>query len=744
MKTAECLSLVIATLGFTTFGSAVTLDSVGDYKTMTTGSYWSNGVAPTDAGASGQDYYILNKFNVQVPWYNSYTFYCNSMTWGDSGTQIAMIKRKTTMTFMNEGLKIVNIRMDDWDDSALTIAGPVSFSGNKISSFYGARANANHYTFTGKVSADSESGFALYRSTAENDKYYGMTFTGDLTDFRGKMQLGDCARLELAANTMAGSIEFNGTENCRSVLAHRAGSTGLTIGGFSTTSTSGAAIEFTANCELGSCQSLVVTDYCQIAGSVEMRMLSEVDTTGTKAAKYKVFQAPAGTTLSASMFTFVPPAGANSADYALQVEGNVLYVQHLRQVTISRIGEYLDSSESWSDGEAPHEDADYLSSTDNPKQMRTPSQTTSPWVFAGKSLVVNSVGQNMVLQAWDQTINNLTLYTELQMDNWHPADKSLNAFSANGTRRLGGSIVLNGGNLKLVTNLDIYLQVNATISGESQLQVVPAGTVDSKDGTFFVEFAGDNRAFTGILNVYSATAMTKGTVILFRNANNLGGNPASYKYNAINIASERITFRPLETTVLENMNRGFDIFYPVTFDTPEGVTLTEKQILRHRNAKADIIKKGLGKLILADVPVFLEADRPSIRIEEGSFEAGTLEACEGCSVVFGGKAKLSVPDPNLAGTGIATYGLKNTTAGTPIIVLSDDGKLHVDASAVPQGFVVPFLTVSSEEAAKLRNKIVIDKPGTGLMGIVLEKTVDVGTVTFCVKVCHQGLLVVFR
>ena len=406
-------------------------------------------------------------------------------------------------TFQNgtTGLVLVRVGVDDWTAGTKTyyVNGPVTFkdtwcngqSGRYAYDFGGGKpgANAVVQNFTGKVNCDSG---AAVRIACNSTARHGMGFTGDLSGFYGTMEAGQSGFLLIGP--ASGSATIPGTVKASSPtsrITHSSGSSGFSVGNLELAD--GATIDFTANRNAGTCQSIAVTGSYVQSGMVNLELTAETyDGSPVDVVRYPVIIAPAGTVLDETKFTCSAPGVRIVVDEDGENRPTV-YVERNAYVTRVSGQEYSSLATTWSDNLVPHGNADYYSGAIDDKNFRL--HAGNGYVSPVSSLTI--ANRTAIMQFTDMTIYNVILAATVDFANWHDGDKSTNTqYAAGGTKHLRGKINLANYNLTYSTTANVYFIIDSDISGTGRLNV-------NKNDNFpvYLELTGDN-TFTGIQNNY--------------------------------------------------------------------------------------------------------------------------------------------------------------------------------------------------------------------------------------------------
>jgi len=723
------------------------VDSTG-LTTLKNGTYWSDGIAPSDSAAAGHQFEVTLTSGFHTP--GDTIFYCDSLTFGSSSKAIPMYFKEGSWTFQDNstGLIFVRATVSDWTPGTTTysINGPVTFddawcdgqSGRYACDFSSDKSTANGivHAFTGKVNCDSGAAVRTRLTSAADGRWYGMSFSGDLSGFYGTMESGLSGMIELGA--ASGTTALPGTVKASSSTSRirlSEGSDGLSVGTLDLAD--GATILFSANRNAGTCQTITVADSFVQAGKVNLIMTETYTGGALDEVRYPVIVAPANTVFDETQFTcscFGQPvrlvAGENGSGLP------TLYAVRNPVVTRNSGKLYSNQAETWSDNQTPHGNADYYSGSNAGTYMRLDA-STSPYISPVPLLMIANA--STVMQVKDMTVSNVILKANATFENWHDGDKSTNTqYASGGTRWLRGNIDKAGYNLTFQSSLPIYFIFDCNISGGGQL------VLKNVANSVYVELTGNN-TFTGIQNTFnniSPSDFGGGIHVCFHDVKNLGGNPSSFVYNA-NIIGDYVTYKALSTTTLNRMNRGIDV-EEAAFEVVDGATLTIAQKIRFASGKA-LHKFGAGTLCLAGELNRNLNSAPRIEVENGGIMAGSTNSFIGTTLAFSGDGHVVV-DVDAIGD-VAQYGIFNTTSSTPFEA-NDSGVIPVKLANLPDEStgvgVYPIMTVNATAASAIRGKISVAKPMKGINARVAETESADGTVTFSAVVAHTGFVMTFK
>ena len=414
------------------------------------------------------------------------------------------------------------------------------------------------------------------------------------------------------------------------------------------------------------------------------------------------------------------------------------------------------STNVWSDGRPPHNDADYLSRY----QFYTYGNVSSTECrFDMKSLTIsatelwlsirNATFPKLTLEAASLESNNGSLTSSSPLNNIYASEIHIRAGTLGNMRPYGGS------------TFNVY----APITGGGIFQTLNRGTarpsgVDTNFGNSTLNLMQASPDFTGKIRTwkyqngtypYSLEDSTKlGIAVPLA----LGGPLDTFMFDALEL-NVFGCLKPLASMTLDTANRGIFVNW-------FGRMLVESNLVFHVNERltmgGTLEKMGAGTLWLgaSAAPMFTGTqlvDPPSaagadgtnlVRVLEGALGATTTNAVDGLALSFAEGGKLAV---DLAATGdMATYGLYNKK-GT----VTFDGANLVVAISPPEEFAcatVGVLTVPTAQAVAFLDtgtpRFVADAPKNCRTRFSYDEDVGTGLTTFKVTVARAGMTVIFR
>ena len=414
------------------------------------------------------------------------------------------------------------------------------------------------------------------------------------------------------------------------------------------------------------------------------------------------------------------------------------------------------STNVWSDGQTPHDDADYLSryqfySYGNVSSTECRFNMKSLTISATELWLANRDARfpKLTLEAASLESNNGSLTSSSPLNNIYASEIHIRAGTLGNMRPYGGAIFnvyapLTGGGIFQTLNRGTAKPFNVNTNyGNSTLNLMQASP----------DFTGKIRTwkYAGGTYPYSLEDSTKlGIAVPLA----LGGPLDTFMFDALELNLFGC-LKPLASMTLDTANRGIFVNW-------FGRMLVESNLVFHVNSRltmgGTLEKMGAGTLWLgastapkftgaqlADPPSAAGADGTNlVRVLEGAFGATTTNAVDGLALSFAEGGKLAV---DVAATGdVAAYGLCNKK-GT----VSFDGANLTVAISPPEELsyaTVGVLTVPTAQAAAFLDngtpRFVADASKNYRTRFSYEEDVTAGLTTFKVTVARAGMTVIFR
>ena len=362
----------------------------------------------------------------------------------------------------------------------------------------------------------------------------------------------------------------------------------------------------------------------------------------------------------------------------------------------SAVSSCCTNASSWQSGEAPHPGLSYMANNGSGglsayPVVRTPFETSTPYVFPGDALVLGS-GGNLFLCSRDTTFGRLELGSNVKTP-----------LSLNGVPTvLRGKIRLRPSSDTWPQTFEAYFQglntIAAEVSGPGTMHVT--GRASSSKPYGDIELTALNTNFTGRIWVHVVQGNKPNGEdewaherVFVTDARNLGGPLAAFKADALELADYTV-LQPRNDVDLNVANRGVTITGNACFTVPEGVTLTVSNDITYNGA---LKKKGPGVLAL-NGNARTGGETASLAVAEGFLRVGSTNALNGVTVSFADGARLIV-DPAATGD-VASFGAVDLSAapfGGTLPVAFKLPELEEGGTHVYRGVAV--CTVASRAAA---------------------------------------------
>lgn len=500
--------------------------------------------------------------------------------------------------------------------------------------------------------------------------------------------------------------------------------------------------------------------------------------TGTaQTASIPFMSVPEGTAIHDGLFEYKPVSGGlpNIVVSSETVDGKIsLGVAKKEIVTVTVRDSSANGGSSfketktsnWSDGRQPHSGADYvvgLSGCGN--QLMTADTTGAAraadgaCMFAGDSFTV--LGGTLALcDVYLNVFSNLTVV----------AGGTISAFTAPGRVN-----VLRGNTLTLLPSTSssaliscqngAWLVVENELLGSAALDICRHSNGSSMHACL-IDLRALNTNYTGRITLacggwrtgtnWEGNNMSKQVTLCVRDACNLGGQLASFTYDALRVRDCQILSVTNDVAFTEQ-TRGLFIDGCARFNVSSGNTLTLAQPLTFAGK---LRKEGAGTLALGGTVAFT-ADRLSdpdgldgtnvLEVVEGSVKPLSKTAADGLAFSFASGTSLAL-DIAPSNADMAQYGLYDVKADAPVTLAEGMSTLPVtlntDGIAEPAPvYEVALATVKDRTlATALKGQLSVTKPWPNYVAeLSLRDNPDDGnSCTVVARIRLAGLTVIFR
>ena len=521
--------------------------------------------------------------------------------------------------------------------------------------------------------------------------------------------------------------------------------------------------------------SIVVTNTFSCTGKVLVDV-SQISTTKTAAGRTAVvLTVPDSSDMDETMFALDDVSEAAYGN--LKVADNGDGTKSLKVVfhpvvtqTVSDGGTHQSRQNSslldkthWSDGELPHDGADYFVNRISNTAVHLHTPLDIDYVFPGESLTFDSW---CYMYSWGRSFtckkllfkNNSRIY----MGN--------NGGVTAATRFDGGEICLAAGVVRVASwnNIGKPVVIASVLTGAAEMKLSGVDSTSSPRGETYLSALNTNFAGTITVdlagnNQPSVSAGDSMCQTLFVNdGRNVGGPLASFNCKALSLSqyARLVVTNATLVTFEDGVNRGIFIGDVGRLVSAEGQTMCVKRPL---TVDGNLCKEGAGVLELASEVGFLadgvrtdvipeDASKRLLSLKEGVLKVSHADAVNGLTVQASTGTKIRL-DVDATDTELVAYGIRNTKTTTPFA--AGDGatdvtiELALDELPRFKTKTLAFMTVREDCAATMRSLVKIRKTDT-LRGYAVHVTqsseeIDgVASVVFTAELKYKGFVASFR
>ena len=415
----------------------------------------------------------------------------------------------------------------------------------------------------------------------------------------------------------------------------------------------------------------------------------------------------------------------------------------------------LTNAANWSNDDVPREGTNYIVNGQYSKLLRTLSNTSLDYEFAGDSLTVYSYSANKGA--------SLFLFCH---SFYVPLFCSISAQIAGGSSvpvaiLRADKMQFVGTTNTVTVQIGGYVELNGPIYGSGVITMKGNSSYGS-NGRVWLN--GDNSNYKGKIRLSVGNATPNDTSIFqtlyVANGNNLGGARDSFAYDALRLEAYGLLCTTNgSVTLASGLNRGMYVNGVGRLRSEAGQTLSVNWPV---TLNGTLRKEGAGNLLLGGEALFTPvdgvpaatptADANIVTVKAGGIGVTAAESLDGMALQFAPGSKLVC----CAGTedaDLAARGLVNTKAATPFAVVDGLEKIPVEivSDAPPAGdnFTMAVATVPSAQAASVQGLlgwVKVPSAWKGYRASWTEPVVDAeaGTTTLKVKVCITGMRIIFR
>ena len=409
---------------------------------------------------------------------------------------------------------------------------------------------------------------------------------------------------------------------------------------------------------------------------------------------------------------------------------------------------YNHPEEYWSDGNFPTAGKDYLISA----QLLF-RYNTNPYVFPGRTCVVNARVVGMYSDVRDITFSNL----------YFCGNSSFRPMSDAATYRVRGKITLvkTGSAIARICLRNQHdFGLAADMHGNNTLGIFfhdiatpPSYSASRMNVT--CRLTGDNVNYKGkifVATTNDAYLCSNGSVVAFDREHtatlrvtapkNLGGPLDAFAYDALTISNQcRLAIDA--TATFDDLTRGWNFPRTAYLFVADGATATCRNTL---TIGGELVKEGEGALLLEAKPV-LSGGEAALTVTNGVLAVGVSDALDNLPTAFAAGTALgldmSSADATFAAKGLVLADTSIAVAVAPLpVVLYGMPAQPEDAV----GTEYPLLTYAAEQAETIAATYVLRNPypQTGYTVLLSEAANGDGTVTLKARVHVRGTRVIVR
>ena len=388
----------------------------------------------------------------------------------------------------------------------------------------------------------------------------------------------------------------------------------------------------------------------------------------------------------------------------------------------------------WSDGQWPHEGADYLV-IGSGMYLRTWSQyRLAPWTFPGRSLTIADGACFINLIADDLASAGIVA-------NYRLAGGTLANAKSTDAHFLGTFEAVAGTTSRIEGGISkkLYLQ-DGSLTGSGNLVFAGAG-FNATEGTTILDL--DKSAFTGKIAVGLGFAASDSKHELLRIGGSFGTALPAFAADGVDLGEYATIEATSPLTVAADSNRGVTVHDVVRFaPTVANPIVIETPVVNNGTIRVT----GDGALSLAGT--MTSAANAAVSVEAGTLCLAGSGAVAGSKLVFAAGTKLEIAldsaDAALCATGIDLSALDDPIA----LDASFGGKLPftvVNAGA-KENFTSAILTCSAAAADAVRAMLPTTISLKGFVPAAVQERTDptTGAVTFFVELARPGFLLQLR
>lgn len=426
----------------------------------------------------------------------------------------------------------------------------------------------------------------------------------------------------------------------------------------------------------------------------------------------------------------------------------------------------LTNAASWSDGQVPHRDAEYLVRV--ACTLRTPEEHSKDETkmtmprFSGEALTIDS--GVLSLRQGHFTVSNLHMKAGTKL-------AYMNAYQAqlHGRLEVASTDDSSVGNFVTVDayyrSIYDYQVMDAEIFGKGNIVWKGRSTSGVPEGAIKITSINENWTGTSTVTIDDAGVKSDGKSVpsdqhcmslYLTDGRNLGGALAAFDYKALTLEQmSQLVFADKNVTLSEPTRGLFIKGKGGRFSVENGLSATILPSITYGGVAG---KTGRGMLALGGEALFVDGKATTLpvsgsnvfNVAEGDLKVLNKDACNGLALSFAVGSRL-VLDLEPSDENLRKYGLVNTKGDCAMVSVADGYSLPVvldlggRTCPTDMEMRLGLFTLGSHDAAKvLMDRLSVAKPCKGYgVKTSLADNPD-GSTTIVADVCSLGLLLIVR
>jgi len=746
--------------------------------------YWTANDGKGSVGASGaeldpEDYYLVENWKVMYTTVSqaantTYHFKGKKLILGELGKlsgylEIHTYTGTTVCYFDNEGLELANgwikangyMRREHPIDGSITVTAPAS------SPFLlGAHNRYTNMTLTvkGPITGASTTGLRVVDtiggSTATN---VVVKLVGDCSGYNGSITVTNVlprtsdifgSALSLASVSMPGSVVVKNN----GILRTASNTDIATVGSLSFEPGSCIALQ------AGTVSSELTNGYFRVTGSfsatgpVTVTIPSSVVPLDATSMRFPIVEMPLASTVSTNDFIveFSDAAAAwplewlhFEVDEGETTKRLVLVSEPVVRQTSADYDSYspgqdssLTNASRWLDGAVPHQGCNYIVHGNYAKLLRTLSNTSLDYQFAGDSLTLYRYSSNKSASIF---LFSHSFYV--------PFFCNISGGVAGGSHVpvaiLRADRMRFTGSCSITVQIGGYVELDGPISGSGVISM-SGNYANGSNGRVWLN--GDNSSYKGKIKLSHGSVTPDDTdvfqTLYVADGSNLGGAMDEFAYDALTLEAYGLLCTTNgSVTLAGGLNRGIYVNDVGRIRAEAGHTLSVGWPI---TLNGTLRKEGEGTLMLSGEAKFtptdgVPSDTPTananiVQVKAGGIGATSAESLNGMELKFEPGSKL-ICCAGKENADLTARGLVNTKATTPFAAVNGLAKIPVeiisDDAPSSTAFSVTVATVLATQASAVQSLmgwVKLPSSWKGYRGVWDEPVVDAETGTASLRV----------